>query len=140
MTRLTDLGFLFRVVAIVELAYALIGLLTPPYLVFPITGWVLSPDGHWIAKLLAIALASQAWVAWILRNEPHPGVALAFALYQVGSATADWVIWLTMADEGVFATASAQAGIIISIPTHYLIGALLLVAAYKATRPRRAYG
>jgi len=28
-----------------------------------------------LTKLLGLALASQAWVAWVLRNEPHLGVA-----------------------------------------------------------------
>ena len=140
MTRLTDLGFLFRLVAIVELAYAAIGLLTPPHLVYPVTGWTLSADGQWVTKLLAIALLSQAWVAWILRNQPHTGVALAFALYQVGSATADWVIWLSLVDQGVFATTSARTGIIVSIPLHYAIGILLLVAAARTSRATAAHG
>ena len=94
MTKLPDLGVLFRVVAIVEFAYAAIGLLTPPHLVYPLTGWSLSADGQWVTKLLALALLSQAWIAWTMRNQPHPGVALALALYQIGSATADWVMWL----------------------------------------------
>lgn len=63
MNRFTSLPFLFRLVAIVEAIYALIGLLTPPDLVLTVTGWVLSADGQWIAKLLSVALASQAWVA-----------------------------------------------------------------------------
>ena len=140
MIRLTDLGFLFRVVAIVELAYAAVGLLTPPHLVYPVTGWTLSADGQWVTKLLAIALLSQAGVAWTLRNQPHRGVALALALYQIGSATADWVMWLSLADEGVFATASARAGIIVSIPVHYTIGILLLVAAARTARTGASHG
>ena len=39
MNRLTSLPFLFRVVAIVELLYATVGLLTPPSMVFAVTGW-----------------------------------------------------------------------------------------------------
>ena len=140
MSRLTDLGFLFRVIAIVELAYGAIGLLTPPDLVLPVTGWTLSADGQWVTKLLAVALLSQAWVAWILRNQPHPGVAMALAFYQIGSATADWVIWIGLADEGVFGTASAKAGIIVSIPLHYALGILLVVAAARAARVETAHG
>jgi hypothetical protein len=45
MNRFTSLPFMFRVVAVVELLYALTGLLTPPSMVFSVTGWVLSPDG-----------------------------------------------------------------------------------------------
>jgi len=125
---------MFRVVAVVELVYALVGLLTPPSMVFSVTGWMLSPDGHWVTKLLSIALGSQAWVAWTLRDTPHAGVAAALAFYQVGSATADWVIWLTLADQGVFATTAAKIGVLASIPTHYVIGALLVAAIRESSR------
>ena len=132
MNRLTSLPFLFRVVAIVELLYAAVGLLTPPSLVFAVTGWNLSPDGQWVTKLLAVALGSQAWVAWTLRDEPPVGVAAALAFYQIGSATVYWVIWLTLAEQGVFATTSAKVGLA-SILTHYVIG-ILLVAAVRWSR------
>src|SRR4029434_1812781 len=106
--------------------YATVGLLTPPSMVFAVTGWNLSPDGQWVTKLLAVALGSQAWVAWTLRDQPPVGVAAALAFYQIGSATADWVIWLTLADQGVFATTAARVGVLASIPTHYMIGILLM--------------
>lgn len=134
MSRFTSLPFMFRVVAVVELLYALVGLLTPPSMVFSVTGWMLSPDGHWVTKLLSVALGSQAWVAWTLRDKPHAGVAAALAFYQIGSATADWVIWLTLADQGVFATTTARAGVLISIPTHYVIGLLLIAAIRVSSR------
>jgi hypothetical protein len=133
MHRVISLPFLFRVVAIVELLYAAVGLLTPPSMVFAVTGWSLSPDGQWVTKLLAVALGSQAWVAWTFRDEPAVGVAAALAFYQIGSATVDWVIWLTLADQGVFATTAAKVGVLASIPTHYVIG-LLLVAAIRSSR------
>ena len=134
MNRLTSLPLLFRVVAIVELLYAAVGLLTPPSMVFAVTGWTLSPDGQWVTKLLAVALGSQAWVAWTLRNNPQSGVAAALAFYQLGSATVDWVIWLTLADQGVFATTAAKVGVLASIPTHYVLGILLVVAMRSASR------
>src|SRR6185503_10136859 len=134
MNRLTSLPFMFRVVAIVELLYAAVGLLTPPSMVFAVTGWNLSPDGQWVTKLLAVALGSQAWVAWTLRDKPHAGVAAALAFYQIGSATADWVIWLTLADQGVFASTAAKIGVLASIPTHYVIGALLVAAIFESSR------
>jgi hypothetical protein len=137
MQKFTSLPVLFRVVAIVEAIYALIGLLTPPGLVLTITGWVLSPDGHWVAKLLSVALASQAWVAWTLRDQPQLGVARALALYQIGSATADWMMWLTLADQGVFSTTATKIGVLASIPTHYTIG-LLLVLGIRAASVARA--
>jgi hypothetical protein len=113
MNRLTSLSLLFRVVAIVELLYAAVGLLTPPSMVFAVTGWTLSPDGQWVTKLLAVALGSQAWVAWTLRNNPQSGVA---------------------ADQGVFATTAAKVGVLASIPTHYVLGTLLVVALRSASR------
>ena len=139
MNRLTSLPFVFRVVAIVELLYAAVGLLTPPSMVFAATGWNLSPDGQWVTKLLAVALGSQAWVAWTLRDKPHLGVAAALAFYQIGSATMDWVIWLTLAEQGVFATTAAKVGVLASIPTHYAIG-FLLVAAIRSASRRVAVG
>jgi hypothetical protein len=134
MKAFTSLPFMFRVVAIVELLYAAVGLLTPPSMVFAVTGWSLSPDGQWVTKLLAVALGSQAWVAWTLKDRPHVGVAAALAFYQVGSATVDWVIWLTLADQGVFATTAAKVGVLASVPTHYLIGAFLLAGIRSASR------
>ncbi|MGQ0548656.1 MAG: hypothetical protein ACT4PY_03180 [Armatimonadota bacterium] len=89
MNRLRDLRFLFAVVAVLEWIYAAIGILTPPSMVLSVTGWVLNADGQWLAKLLGMALASQAWIAWTLRKDPHLGVAKALAFYQIGSATID---------------------------------------------------
>jgi hypothetical protein len=124
MSRLTDLRFGFVVVAVVEATYAVLGLL-PPSVLGAVTGWDINPDGQWVVKLLAVALASQAYVAWVLRHRPHRGVARGLAFYQFASATADWVVWLTI--PGVFATTQATIGVLIAIPTHYLLGLLLLL-------------
>jgi hypothetical protein len=134
--RLSDLGFLFRVVAGLELAYALVAVLTPPGQVEAVTGWVLTADGQWLAKLLGLALGSQAWVAWTLRDEPHLGVAKALAFYQLASATADWVMWIWLADDGIFAGGTTI--VVLAITTHYTLG-LLLVRAIRAasTEPAR---
>ena len=132
MKRLSDLGFLFRVVAGLELAYALVAVLTPPSQVTAVTGWVLSADGQWLTKLLGLALAAQAWVAWTLRNQPHLGVAKGLAFYQLASATADWVMWIVLADQGIFSTTTGRVLVAISIPTHYLLGLLLVRAIRRA--------
>ena len=132
--RLRDLGFLFTVVAVLEWTYAAAGILIPPAMTKIMTGWVLSPDGQWLAKILGLALASQAWVAWTMRKNPHLGVAAALAFYQIGSATVDWVMWLWLADDGVFSTPLGRAGAAVSIPLHYTIGFMLLFAAGRARR------
>ena len=132
MKRLSDLGFLFVLVAAVEAVYALTAILTPPGQIEAVTGWVLSADGKWLVKLLGLALASQAWVAWTLRNQPHLGVAKALALYQLGSATADWVMWIALADQKVFSTTLGQVLVMVSIPTHYALGFLLVRAIRRA--------
>ena len=137
MQRLTNLSFAFTLVAIVETFYALLAVLTPPDLVAPLTGWVLNADGQWITKLLGVALASQAWVAWTLRKTPHLGVAWALAFYQFASATADWVMWLLLADQGIFSTPAARIGILIAAPSHYILG-LLLVIAIRRTAQQEA--
>jgi hypothetical protein len=134
--RLSDLGFLFSLVAAVEAVYALTAILTPPAQIEAVTGWVLSADGKWLVKLLGFALASQAWVAWTLRNQPHVGVAKALALYQLGSATADWVMWIVLADQNVFSTTLGQVLVTISIPTHYALGFLLVRAIRRAPAPQ----
>jgi hypothetical protein len=130
MSRLVDLRSGFVVVAVVEAAYALIGLL-PPSVIGEVTGWDINPDGQWVVKLLAVALASQALVAWVLRHRPHRGVAGCLAFYQLASATVDWVVWLTI--PGVFVTTQAKIGVLVAIPTHYLIG-LLLILGIRASR------
>jgi hypothetical protein len=127
--RLSDLRFLFRVVVGLEVIYALVAVLTPPGEVENVTGWVLSADGQWLTKLLGLALASQAWVAWVLRNEPHLGVAKGLAFYQLASATADWVMWIWLADDGIFSNGSLI--VVLAIITHYLLG-FLLVRAIRA--------
>jgi hypothetical protein len=109
MERLSDLRFLFRVVVGLEALYALVAVLTPPSQVENVTGWVLTADGQWLTKLLGLALASQAWVAWTLRNEPHLGVAKGLAFYQLASATADWVMWIWLEDDGIFPTARSSS-------------------------------
>jgi AraC-like DNA-binding protein len=114
MRRLTDLRVLFPVVAVVEAAYTLITLL-PPALLGDATGWVLNADGQWLAKLLCVALATQAAVAWVLRKSPHPGVAVALAFYQIASGTVDWIIWLSLRDEHVFSTVAARIGVLAAL-------------------------
>jgi hypothetical protein len=130
--KLTELGFLFRVVAVVEAVYALAALLTPPSRIDSVTGWVLSADGQWLTRLLGLALASQAWIAWTLRNQPHRGVAKALAFYQLASATADWVMWIVLADQNVFSTTLGRVLVIVAIPTHYILGLLLVRAIRRA--------
>ena len=132
MDRLSDLRFLFRLVVGLEVLYALVAVLTPPSQVENVTGWVLTADGQWLTKLLGLALASQAWVAWTLRNEPHLGVAKGLAFYQLASATADWVMWIWLADDGIYSGGTLI--VVLAIATHYLLG-LLLVRAIRAGRP-----
>lgn len=131
MNKLSDLRFLFRVVVGLELIYALVAVLTPPGQVENVTGWVLTADGQWLTKLLGLALFAQAWVAWVLRNDPHLGVAKGLAFYQLASATADWVMWLWLADDGIFSNGSAI--VVAAITTHYALGFLLLRATRKAS-------
>jgi hypothetical protein len=131
MKRLADLKFMFVVVAVIEAVYALLGLLTPPQLVPAVTGWILTADGQWLAKLMGVALGSQAWIAWSMRKAPTLAVAGAIAFYQLGSATVDWVMWLALADAGIFSTPLGRLWTMASIPTHYTIGVLLVVAMRK---------
>ena len=83
-------------------------------------------------QLLGLALAVQAWVAWTLRNQPHLGVAKGLAFYQLASATADWVMWIVLPDQGIFSTTTGRVLVIVSIPTHYLLGLLLVRAIRRA--------
>jgi hypothetical protein len=131
MRRLSDLGFLFRAVAGLELVYAIVAVLTPPGQVENVTGWVLTADGQWLAKLLGLALFSQAWVAWVLRNDPHLGVARGLAFYQIASATADWVMWIWLSDDGIFSNGTAI--VVAAIVTHYALGLLLVRAIRRAS-------
>lgn len=138
MKRFPDLTSMFIVVAVIEAIYALAGIFTPPSMVATMPGWVLSADGQWLAKLMGVALGSQAMIAFALRRNPPVAVAWALAFYQVGSATVDWVMWLVMKDEGIFSVASGRLGVIISIPLHTTIGLLMVAAILRA--PREAAG
>jgi len=131
MRQLTDLGLLFRVVAVVEAVYGLLCILNPPSMMLTITGCVLNADGQWLAKLVGATLASQAWVAWVLRNEPHLGVAKALAFYQLAAATVDWVMWIVLADRGIFSTTLSQVSGVVSILFHYTVGIFLVLAIRK---------
>jgi hypothetical protein len=71
-------------------------------------------------------------VAWTLRDQPHLGVARGLAFYQLASATADWVMWIVLADQGIFSTTTGRVLVLVSIPTHYLLG-VLLVRAIRRT-------
>jgi hypothetical protein len=126
MKRLTDLKFLFTAVAVLEFCYFLAAMM-PPSMVRPVTGWELTADGHWITKLMGIALLTQAYVAWIFRKNPHIGVAKGLAFYQMASATIDWVLWLTMKNEGIFNNSLAQTTVIAAIFSHYILGILLII-------------
>ena len=129
--KIFDLTFLFRVVAIVEAVYFLLGILTPPSRVQSVIGWVLTPDGHWITKLMSVSLAAQAWLAWSFRDRPYLEMARPLAFYQLASATVDWVMWATLGGDGIFSTTAGKISVIASIPTHYLIGMILIVAIRK---------
>lgn len=127
MKQLLDLRILFTAVAVLELGYFLAAMV-PPGMIGPMTGWELTPDGHWITKLMGVALLTQAYIAWIFRKNPHMGIAKGLAFYQLASATIDWLMWLLMKDKGIFGNALAQAIVIAAIVSHYALGILLLVA------------
>ena len=128
MRNLTGLRPLFIIIAGVEAIYAALALLTPPSLILPVTGWVLSPDGQWAVKLLGASLGFQAVIAWMFRKDPPVGVAWALAGYQFAAATIDWIIWIVLADQGVFSTAVAQFTVGASVVLHYGLGILLVIA------------
>jgi hypothetical protein len=130
MKRLTDLKILFIAVAILEFCYFLAAMM-PPSIVKTVTGWELTPDGHWITKLMGIALLSQAYIAWVFRKMPHVDIAKGLAFYQMASATADWVMWLMMKDEGIFNNSLAQSTVIGAIVSHYILGILLIIGINK---------
>ena len=48
-------------------------------------------------------------------------------------------MWLTLAHQDVFSTATARFGVLASIPTHYTIGLLLVLAIRAASQTRTAH-
>ncbi len=136
MKKLTDLSLLFTAVAVLEFFYFLCGML-PPSVIPAVTGWDLSIDGHWIAKLTGLALGFMGYIAWIFRKNPHIGVAKGLAAYQMASATMDWVMWLTFRDEGIFSNSLAQTTVIAAIASHYLLGILMIVGISRAGNSHR---
>lgn len=131
MNRLTDLKFLFTVAAIMEFFYFITCML-PPSIIPSLVGWNLTVDGFWLTKLLGLSLGTMGYFAWVFRNNPHINIAKGLAFYQIASATADWVMWLTFKDEGIFSSPIAQATVIVAIISHYLLGVLLVVGINKA--------
>lgn len=130
MKKLTDLRTLLIAVAVLEFCYFLAAMM-PPGMIRPVTGWELTADGHWITKLMGVALLTQAYMAWIFRKNPHIGVAKGLAFYQMASATIDWIMWLAMKDEGIFSNALAQTTVVVAIVSHYILGILLIIGIHK---------
>jgi len=122
---------MFVIVALVEAFYCVAGLFTPPAWVLPVLGWNLSPDGQWVAKLLGLSLGIQGAIAWVLRRDPPVRVAWLLATYQIAAAAVDCVVWLGLRDQGIFATPMARISIMVAIPTHALLGVLLIAAARR---------
>lgn len=131
MKKLTDLKFLFTAVALLEFFYFVSAML-PPSIIPLATGWDLSMDGHWIAKLIGLALGFMGYIAWIFRKNPHIGVATGLAAYQIASATMDWTMWLVFKDEGIFNNPLAQTTVVAAVVSHYFFGILLIAAIQKA--------
>ncbi|TND01806.1 MAG: hypothetical protein FD123_4182 [Bacteroidetes bacterium] len=130
MKKLADLKLLFTIVAVLEFFYFAAAMM-PPSWIRPVTGWELNADGHWITKLLGLALGIQAYIAWIFRKNPSIGLAKGLAFYQVTSATIDWVMWSVMKDEGIFNNSLAQFTVIAAIVSHYILGILLFIGISK---------
>lgn len=131
MKNFTDLKKLFTAVAILEFFYFFSSML-PPSVIPMVTGWQLGADGHWITKITGLALLFMGYIAWIFRKDPHIGVAKGLAAYQIASATMDWVMWLTMKEEGIFSNALAETTVIIAIASHYIFGILLIIGINKS--------
>ena len=123
---LTNLRTLFLYVAILEFAYFIAAMMPPSY-IEPMTGWKLTPDGHWIVKLISVALLTQAHTAWIFRHNPHIEVAKGLAFYQMASATVDICMWYTMKEDGIFDNDLAKTTVIGAIVSHYILGILLII-------------
>jgi hypothetical protein len=121
---------LFVVVAVVEAGYGIAGLLLPPSWVNGLLGWQLSPDGHWIAKLLGAALLAQALTAWVLRRRPTREMAFVFAAYQLAAVAIDAGVLLLL--EGALVEPLARGGTWLAAGTHGLTGILLLIGASRA--------
>ena len=130
MKKITDLKFLFTSVAVLEFFYFAAAML-PPSIIPIATGWNLSPDGHWIAKLIGLSLGTMGYMAWIFRKNPHIGVAKGLAFYQIASATMDWTMWITMKEEGIFNNSLAESTVIAAIVSHYFFGILLIISINK---------
>ena len=116
-----------KLVAYLEASYFAVAMM-PPSLVTPVTGWNLTADGHWIVKIVGMALGTQAHTAWSMRNKPNVEVAKGLAFYQLASATVDWVMWLVLKDEGIFQTPQAQALVVCAFVSHYLLGGLMIIS------------
>lgn len=127
MKKKLDLKTLFTAVAVLEFCYFLCAML-PLSMIFSVTGWNLNADGHWITKLIGLALGTMGYIAWIFRKNPHIGVAKGLAAYQMASATMDIIMWVTMKNEGIFNNSLAQSTVIAAIVSHYILGILLIIA------------
>lgn len=130
MKKLTDLKILFTVAAVMEFFYFIICML-PPSIIPSLVGWNLNVDGFWLTKILGLSLGTMGYIAWIFRKDPHIGIAKGLAFYQIASATADWVMWLTFKEEGIFGSSIAQFSVVGAIFSHYLLGILLVIAINK---------
>ena len=88
----------------------------------------------WLKRTMGVgtALGTMGYMAWIFRHDPHLGVAKGLAFYQIASATADWVMWLVMKDQGIFDNGLAQTTVTAAIASHYFFGICLIVAIRRS--------
>jgi len=134
MDALLDLKNLFVATGLSALIFFLMAVVPPDYTQLT-TGWDLSADGQFVLKCAGFAMLTQAYYAWIFRNERHVGIAKGLALTQLAIGNLNWTMYLALRDEGIFATGlQVQVMIIFTTFMHNALGILLLASVVRANR------
>jgi len=137
MDRILDLKNLFIVTGFTAFFFFLQSIVPPEYTILT-TGWDLSADGQFVLKCAGFSMLTQAYFAWMFRNERHIVIAKGLALTQFAIGNLNWIMFLLLRDEGIFSTGT-QVKVFIMFTTvmHNVLGILLVLGIRKANKNPR---
>jgi hypothetical protein len=134
VNKLLDLKYLFVATGFTAFFF-FIQAVVPPQFTILTTGWDLSADGQFVLKCAGFSMLTQAYLAWVFREDRDIRIAWGLAITQFAIGNLNWIMFLLLKDEGIFST-GAQVKVFITFTTfmHNILGLLLIAGIMKAKR------